>query len=103
MSIITSVLNDELDRNQRAQLAYQNELSQYFKGSLVVKRRRNIHYYYLAYRDSMNRVKTDYIGNEENSKVNEVRQQIQKRKETLSILRELKKEEATIRKMLKHD
>jgi hypothetical protein len=101
MSIIISVLNDELDRNQRTQLAYQKELSQYFKGSLVVKKRKSIDYFYLAYRDSKGQIKTDYIGNIQSIKVNEVQQQIQKRKEILSILKDLKKDELTLRKMLR--
>jgi hypothetical protein len=101
MSIIISVLIDELDRNQRAQLAYQKELSHYFKGSLVVKKRKSVDYVYLAYRDSANQVKTDYIGNAQSIKVNEVRQQIKKRKEILSILKDLKKDELALRKMLK--
>lgn len=103
MSIIISVLQDELDRNQRAQLAYQKELNQYSKGSLISKKRRSINYFYLAYRDSMNHVKTDYLGNEENSKVKEIREQIKKRKEILLILKDLKKEEMNIKKMMKHD
>lgn len=101
MSIIISVLQDELDRNQRAQLAYQKELNQYSKGSLISKKRRSINYFYLAYRDSMNHVKTDYIGSDENSRVNEIRAQIKKRKEIKAILKELKKEETNIKKMLR--
>jgi hypothetical protein len=102
MSIIISVLKDELDRNQRAQLAYRKELSQYFKGSLVIKKRNSINYFYLAYRDDLNRVKTDYIGNENNFKVEELRQQIKKRKEIASVLKALKKDEVSINRMLSH-
>lgn len=102
MTIIISVLKDELVRNQRAQLAYEKELSHYFKGALIVKKRRSISYYYLAYRDDLNRVKTDYIGNHENIKVNDIKKQIEKRKEIISILKELKKDEKSIKKMLKN-
>lgn len=102
MSIIISVLKDELDRNQRSQLAYKKELGRYFKGALIVKKRRSISYYYLAYRDASNHVKTDYIGNMENSKVNDLMEQIKKRKEIISILKELKKDEMSIKRMLKN-
>jgi hypothetical protein len=101
MSILISVINDELDRNLRAQVAYRRELSQYPEGSVVVKTRKSIPYFYLAYRDSSNHVRTDYIGNAQNPKVKLLQQQILKRKELLSALKKMQKEELQMRKMLK--
>jgi hypothetical protein len=101
MSILISVLKDELDRNHRAQHAYQKELALYPKGSLVIKKRKSMDYFYLAYRDASNRIKTDYIGNVQNPKVKQLQQQIQKRQEIIEILKVLKHDEGLIRRMLK--
>lgn len=101
MSILVSVIQDELDRNLRAQAAYRRELSQYPEGSLIIKNRKSIRYVYLAYRNALNQVKTDYIGNEQNPKVKLLQQQILKRKELLSALKKMQKEELQMRKMLK--
>jgi hypothetical protein len=58
-------------------------------------------YFYLAYRDASNRIKTDYIGNVQNPKVKQLQQQIQKRQEIIEILKVLKHDEGLIRRMLK--
>ena len=101
MSIISSILNDELERNRRMQQAYIREISQYPKGSLVIKKRNSVEYFYLAYRDSLNHVKTDYIGPKESSKIIELTHQIEKRKGILVILKKLNSEECRLVQMLK--
>ena len=101
MSILISVIKDELDRNLRAQAAYRRELSQYPEGSLVIKTRKSIQYFYLAYRNALNQVKTDYVGNAQNPKVKQLQQQIKKRNEILLLLKAMQKEELQMRKMLK--
>jgi len=103
MSIIISVLNDELDRNRRTQEAYKEELDKYSKGSIVLKKRRNVDYLYLAYRDSLNKIKTDYIGSSNHPRVNEIKEQLCKRSEIVEILKKLKIEESKIKKMIKND
>lgn len=103
MSIISSILNDELESNHRMQQAYLREISQYPKGSLVIKKRKSVEYFYLAYRDSLNHVKTDYIGLKESSRIIELTHQIEKRKEILIILKKLKIEECRLIQILKHD
>ena len=80
MSILLSILEDELNRNLRTQVAYSLELSQYQKGSLIEKRRNNKIYYYLAYRNELNQIKTNYVGSENSPKVNETKEYIKKRK-----------------------
>jgi hypothetical protein len=101
MSILLSILEDELDRNLRTQAAYTLELSQYPKGSLIEKKRNSRIYYYLAFRNEDNQIKTDYIGTENSPKVNELRESIKKRKEIISILKKLEIEEEEIRKIIK--
>lgn len=101
MTILVSVIQDELDRNLRAQAAYRKELSQYPQGSLVFKNRKSIRYVYLAYRDKSNQVRTDYVGNESSPKVKQLQQQIMKRKEIVLLLKRMEKDELQMRKMLK--
>lgn len=103
MSILLSILKDELERNQRIQKAYGNELQQYPKGSLVKKKRNNKNYIYLAFRNEANQIKTNYIGPEDSSKVKVIMEHIKKRKEILMILKKLVIEENEIRKMMRHD
>ncbi|NTW96608.1 MAG: hypothetical protein HGB31_08325 [Erysipelotrichaceae bacterium] len=103
MSILFSILEDELNRNLRTQAAYTLELSQYQKGSLIEKKRNNKIYYYLAFRNELNQIKTNYVGSENSPKVNETKEHIKKRKEIISILKKLVIEEVEIRKMLRHD
>jgi hypothetical protein len=103
MSIIFSILKDELDRNQRMQIANQKELILYSKGCLVAKKRKLKTYYYLAFRNENNQIKTEYIGLENNPKVKELREHIEKRKEIISTLKSLSSEEEKIRKMMRHD
>lgn len=96
--MIREMLEEELDRNSRAQKAYEAERDSLPKGSVSVKRRGGREYCYLKYREG-SRVVTDYVGVA--SKVEpELRAAVARRKEIESAIRQLRSERAYIERAL---
>ncbi len=98
--MITEILEEELDRNERAQQAYVAECDRLPKGSVAIKKRGKKSYCYLKYRKG-NQIITDYIGTAE--KVEKaLRAQITRRKELEATIRQLKLEQRYIERILHH-
>lgn len=96
--MITEMLEEELDRNGRAQRAYAAERDRLPKGSVTVKRRGEKAYCYLKYREGSHTV-TDYVGVA--SKVEaDLRAQVERRKKLEETIRQLKSEQRYIERML---
>ena len=92
------MLEEELDRNRRAQAAYASELDCLPKGSVRIKRRGDKSYCYLKRRDG-SRTVTDYVGIA--SKVEEeLRTQVARRRELEDAIRQLVSEQRFIEKAL---
>lgn len=98
MSIITTMLEKELSRNEYMRKYYKNQIAALPKGSVVAKKAGNNTYYYRQYRNGP-KVLSDYIG-KESEKVDRVRRQIEKRKHSEAMLSKLNKEHAEIQKTL---
>ena len=97
MQLIYTVLQEERKRNEYMLERYQKELSQLPKGKLTAKITKANTYYYLKFRDG-NKVCAKYIGmNEDNIKF--VIEQLERRKVVEEIIKELKSEQARIKKM----
>ena len=97
MQLIYTVLQEERKRNEYMLERYQKELSQLPKGKLTPKITKANTYYYLKFRDG-NKVCAKYIGmNEDNIKF--VIEQLERRKVVEEIIKELKSEQAKIKKM----
>ena len=97
MLLIYSVLEDERKRNEYMLERYEKELSLLPKGKITPKITKANTYYYLKYRDGQ-KVCAKYIGmNEDNIKF--VIEQLERRKVVEEIIKELKVEQAKIRKM----
>ena len=97
-NLITEMLEEELDRNARAQEAYAAERDRLPKGSLCVKKRGSRSYCYLKYRDG-ERTVTDYMGTAPEVEES-LRGQIARRKEIEAGLRQLKAEQRYIERAL---
>lgn len=97
-NIIREMLEEELDRNGRAQDAYAAERDRLPKGSVAIKRRGERSYCYLKYRDG-SRVVTDYIGPAELVE-EELRAKVSRRKEIEASIRQLREERAYIERAL---
>ena len=97
MQLIYTVLQEERKRNEYMLERYQKELSQLPKGKLTPKITKTNTYYYLKFRDG-NKVCAKYIGiNEDDIQV--VIEQLERRKVVEEIIKELKSEQAKIKKM----
>ena len=97
-NLIIEMLEEELDRNVRAQKAYVEEHNRLPRGSICVKRRGEKAYCYLKYREGTRTI-TDYAGVAD--KVEEkLRTQIARRKDIEAAIRQLKAEQRYIEKAL---
>ncbi len=97
MKLIYSVLEDERKRNEYMIKRYEKELSLLPKGKITPKITKANTYYYLKYRDGQ-KVCAKYIGiNEEDIAI--VAEQLERRKIVERLIKELKIEQAKIRKM----
>ena len=97
MQLIYSILEEERKRNEYMLERYVKELSLLPKGKITPKITKANTYYYLKYRDGQ-KVCAKYIGmNEENIAL--VEEQLERRKVVERIVKELKEEQAKIKKM----
>jgi len=78
--------------------SYEKQLVDLPKGSLRSKERNGKNYYYLSYRRN-SKVISDYIGNDENA-INELKEQLKRRKGIENLLREIRKELTLMNKVL---
>lgn len=96
--MIREMLEEELDRNTRAQEAYAAERDRLPKGSVTVKRRGGKAYCYLKYRDG-SRIVTDYVGTAPKVEA-ELRAAVARRKEIEASIRQLRDERSYIERAL---
>ena len=97
-NIIKGVLEEEHERNLRAQRVYANEIAKLPRGSLTVRKRGNQRYCYLKYRDGDKTV-TEYQGRSDLCE-DELREQIEQRRELEKTLKRLQREQKYIEKVL---
>ena len=99
MSIIKNVLIEELERNQKMQKSYKEQIETLQKGKIILKKIKNSEYYYLMYRDHK-KVKTDYLGPKDKFNPDELQRNIDKRRYFQETLNKLQREEKEIRKAI---
>ncbi len=92
--LITSVVQNEADRNQKMIAEYRALLSELPKGSLICRK----NYWYLKYRDG-GKVCDKYIGKDP-AVVDELRGKLELRRHYTEMLTHLEKEQKTIQKVL---
>lgn len=97
MSILQSLLLKEKNRNENMIKEYSRELENLVKGSIKIKKVNDKIYYYLIFRNG-EKVITKYIGKDEES-LKAIREQLIRRKQVEEILKQLKYENMTIKKM----
>ena len=97
VQLIYSILENERKRNEYMLKRYEEELSLLPKGKITPKIAKVNTYYYLKYRDGQ-KVCAKYIGmNKED--VSLISEQLERRKVVEAIIKELKSEQAKIKKM----
>ncbi len=92
--LITSVIQNEADRNQKMIAEYRALLSELPKGSLICRK----NYWYLKYRDG-GKICDKYIGKDP-AVVDELRGKLELRKHYAEMLTHLEKEQKAIQKVL---
>ena len=98
-AVIYSMLAEEKQRNLDMQEAHKREIEGLRKGSITTKTISGRNYYYLKYRQG-NKVRNDYIGKDETI-VESIRQEIEKRKYLKNILKRLRTEYRQISMIVK--
>lgn len=97
MSVLMSVLREELDRLDRQKVAYEAELSELPRGYISKKNIRGKISYYLQYRDG-NKIVSKYISVND---LPDVEAQVQRRKRLEASLRRVREDQNKLRKVLK--
>ncbi|WP_326975256.1 hypothetical protein [Caproicibacter sp. BJN0012] len=101
MSLVVALVKKEKLRNAFMREHYKQEIAALPRGTIVKKKVGNHDYYYIKYR-SGNKTVTDYLGKNP-EKIEQTRQQLQKRKHDEEMLSELNKERDMIIKMLEDE
>lgn len=98
--IVQSVFKDELERTQRLIVRYEKEIESLPKGSIFHRKIGKQEYLYLNYRDGK-KVISKFLGKAENFNCDELKYQIDKRKEYVQLLKKLKSEQKELQKELR--
>jgi|GEM_PF-4351323 len=96
MSIILSLLKDELERSKRMLANNQIEFMRFEKGSLFIRTIKNSHYAYRVFRSKDSKIVQTYLGVVDQKQINDLQTIEEKRKKLQSIIKVLKQEVSII-------
>ena len=97
MSIISTLLTKEKNRNESMIIEYTREIELLPKGTIKEKKVKDKVYYYLLFREG-DKVITKYLGKNEESLIL-IKEQLARRKQLEGMLKKLKEEKTQIEKM----
>lgn len=93
--ILKGMLEEELDRQQRLENKILSDIANLPKGSLQLKKIKDGHYYYLAYREG-DKVKSVYVRPE---KLDELKREVEDRRQLEILLKSIKKNIRSLKKV----
>jgi len=99
VGIIEDALREEKDRNSKIRELYMQEIASLPRGSLTIKKVGSKQYCYLRFREG-DKVRLQYAGKAEDVE-NILREQIDRRRELESLLKELNSDMKLIEKVVK--
>ena len=99
-NVLKSVLEEELERNQRKQEVFSNELLKYHKGSLSIIKIKGKKYLYRKYRLN-SKIVTEYIGSVASAEADKAIKEKEKYNNLKKDLKDLKVEEEKLKRVLK--
>lgn len=99
MEILNSVLKEELERLKNLKKHYEQEISEFPKGSLIKKEINGHEYYYLNYREEGKGV-FKYIGKLNKDEVKEFKRKIEERRKLRKLNIKVKQDIAKLEKMI---
>ena len=97
MSIISTLLIKEKNRNEKMIIEYTRELNILPKGTIKEKKVKDKSYYYLLFREG-DKVVTRYLGKNEEALIL-IKEQLARRKQLERMLQKLKEEKIQIKKL----
>lgn len=97
MTIVTQIIKQELERNEKMIIDYESELLKLPKGKLTIKKINSHSYYYLKFRDG-DKIITKYVGKDE-CDLSELQEQLDRRKHIEDMLKQLKFEKKQLEKV----
>jgi hypothetical protein len=97
MSIISTLLIKEKNRNESMIIEYTRELDVLPKGTIKEKKVKDRVYYYLLFREG-DKVVTRYLGKNEEALIL-IKEQLERRKQLERMLQKLKEEKTQIKKL----
>lgn len=100
MSVLSNSILDNLKRNLSNQELYSRQINNLPKGKIVVRRKRKSDYYYLEYRDK-EKIIYKYLGPVFSFDISNIKAQTEERKVLIDRIKNLKKEEREMKKILK--
>ena len=100
MSVLSNSILDNLNRNLSNQELYSKQIDDLPKGKIVVRRKRKSDYYYLEYREK-EKIIYKYLGPVLSFDISSLQSQIEERRILCERVKNLKKEEKEMRKVLK--
>jgi len=98
MSVLVSIVLEEKSRIEKMISSYEQEVGTLIKGSLVCKKVKSKVYYYLQFREGKKTV-SSYVGSDA-TKVEELREQINRRRHIEAMLKGLRTEYAQAIKLI---
>lgn len=98
MAQLRHVLEEQIERNKKNISVYMSRVEKLPKGTIHQRKRGDKVYYYLKYRDDTGKRVDRYINEDQ---VNEVRRQLEKRKEYLLMIKGLEEDIKIARKGLR--
>lgn len=100
MSVLSNSILDNLKRNISNQELYSKQLENLPKGKIAIRKKRKSDYYYLEYRDK-EKIIYKYLGPVHSFDISDLQVQLEERKVINERIRNLKKEEKEMKKVLK--
>lgn len=100
MSVYSDILKEDIERVQRIAEQYRNRISEFPKGSIMVREFGNKRYIYLKYREN-GKVIQEYVSCFDEKKCEELRNQINERKALEKEYKDLIMQEKDMKKALR--
>ena len=99
-SELSAILEEESERLNALCVLYRKKLENLPKGYVSIKKINGHEYAYLAFREK-NRIRSKYIGKPSSPEADEIKKQIEKRKEVESKIRVVKERQEELQRILR--
>jgi hypothetical protein len=99
MNIMRGLVEEELENSIRIKASYEKAIQELPRGSLSKKKIHGREYYYLFYRESPRKVRSQYLGKLSEEQVKEYEEKIERRRRYEELVRESKRQISFFKKV----